>query len=211
MYQCREYHGGKKNADHSLTSSTIPHNLPIRVFWKDINPANRICTPDSKVHGANMGPIWGRQDPGGPHGGPMNLALWDSSSCSKQFDSCYSCLCLSAHLSAHVSVCHNFFYLIPMSHHHWTCISGNANCMYDFRSKVKVTQIVQSYWCICSMAPYLFDYCSKIFERIAIYFPRTIGMIYSFRISIQIYMIWSTGICNSRYILFVSATTIYLK
>ena len=23
--------------------------------------------PDSKVHGANMGPIWGRQDPGGPH------------------------------------------------------------------------------------------------------------------------------------------------
>ena len=23
--------------------------------------------PDSKVHGTNMGPIWGRQDPGGPH------------------------------------------------------------------------------------------------------------------------------------------------
>ena len=23
--------------------------------------------PDSKVHGANMGPIWGRQDPDGPH------------------------------------------------------------------------------------------------------------------------------------------------
>ena len=23
--------------------------------------------PDSKVHGANIGPIWGRQDPGGPH------------------------------------------------------------------------------------------------------------------------------------------------
>ena len=23
--------------------------------------------PDSEVHGANMGPIWGRQDPGGPH------------------------------------------------------------------------------------------------------------------------------------------------
>ena len=31
---------------------------------------------DSKVHGANMGPIWGRQDPGGPHVGPMNLAIW---------------------------------------------------------------------------------------------------------------------------------------
>ena len=32
--------------------------------------------PDSKVHGAYMGPTWGRQDPGGPHAGPMILALW---------------------------------------------------------------------------------------------------------------------------------------
>ena len=29
--------------------------------------------PDSKVHGANMGPTWGRQDPGGPHVGPRTL------------------------------------------------------------------------------------------------------------------------------------------
>ena len=33
--------------------------------------------PDSKVHGANMGSIWGRQGPGGPHVGPMNFAMWD--------------------------------------------------------------------------------------------------------------------------------------
>ena len=32
--------------------------------------------PDSKVHGANMGPTWGRQDPDGPHVGHMNLAIW---------------------------------------------------------------------------------------------------------------------------------------
>ena len=32
--------------------------------------------PDSKVHGANMGSIWGRQDLGGPHVGPMNFAIW---------------------------------------------------------------------------------------------------------------------------------------
>ena len=32
--------------------------------------------PDSKVDRANMGPIWGRQDPGGPHVGPMNFAIW---------------------------------------------------------------------------------------------------------------------------------------
>ena len=34
-----------------------------------------LSAPDSKAHGAKMGPIWGRQDPGGPHVGPMNFAL----------------------------------------------------------------------------------------------------------------------------------------
>ena len=34
-------------------------------------------TQNSKVHGANMGPIWGRQSPGGPHVGPMNFAIWE--------------------------------------------------------------------------------------------------------------------------------------
>ena len=33
-------------------------------------------TLDNKVHGDSMGPIWGRQDPGGPHVGPMNFAIW---------------------------------------------------------------------------------------------------------------------------------------
>ena len=32
--------------------------------------------PDSKVYGANMEPIWDRQDPGGPHVGPMSLVIW---------------------------------------------------------------------------------------------------------------------------------------
>ena len=36
--------------------------------------------PDSKDHGANMGPIWGRQDPGGPHVSPMNFVIWVASS-----------------------------------------------------------------------------------------------------------------------------------
>ena len=36
---------------------------------------NEVTNPDSKVHGANMGPIWGLQDPLGPHVGPMNFAI----------------------------------------------------------------------------------------------------------------------------------------
>ena len=31
--------------------------------------------PDSKVHGANMGPTWALSTPDGPHVGPMNLAF----------------------------------------------------------------------------------------------------------------------------------------
>ena len=33
------------------------------------------CGLNSKVHGANMGPIWDPQDPGGLHVGPMNFAV----------------------------------------------------------------------------------------------------------------------------------------
>ena len=42
-----------------------------------IDQLSRISSPDSKVHGATMGPIWDRQDPDGPHVGPMNLAIWE--------------------------------------------------------------------------------------------------------------------------------------
>ena len=38
-----------------------------------------VQNPGSKVHGANMGLIWGRQDPGGTHVGPMNIAIWEPS------------------------------------------------------------------------------------------------------------------------------------
>ena len=46
--------------------------------WKEhiISMSPKICTaPDSKDHGANMGPTWVLSAPGGPHVGPMNLAI----------------------------------------------------------------------------------------------------------------------------------------
>ena len=44
-----------------------------------VNPnLYQVYNPDNKVQGANMGPIWGRQDPGGPHVGPMNFVIWES-------------------------------------------------------------------------------------------------------------------------------------
>ena len=41
----------------------------------DMNLTETHSVPDSKVHGANMGSIWGRQDPGGPHVDPMKVAI----------------------------------------------------------------------------------------------------------------------------------------
>ena len=44
--------------------------------WFEMPRLSCDAFPDSKVHGANMGPIWGWQHPGGPHVGPMNFAIW---------------------------------------------------------------------------------------------------------------------------------------
>ena len=58
------------------TSSTV---VLSQMRWDNQGSHSFVSTgfcPDSKVHGANMGPIWGQQDPGGPHVGPMNFAIW---------------------------------------------------------------------------------------------------------------------------------------
>ena len=46
------------------------------ILSRHLRGSDVISFPDSKVHGANMGPIWGRQGPGGSHVGPMNFAIW---------------------------------------------------------------------------------------------------------------------------------------
>ena len=45
-------------------------------------------SPDSKIHGANMGPIWGGQDPGGPHVHPMNFVIWVAGKIDPMFRNC---------------------------------------------------------------------------------------------------------------------------
>ena len=50
----------------------------VSIWWRHhgkTKPVSRIRFPDCKVRGACMGPTWDRQDPGGPHVGPMNLAI----------------------------------------------------------------------------------------------------------------------------------------
>ena len=69
---------------HMHTYSTQYYYLVVctDLIQKEMNIGVIVCLlpeqayPNSKVHGAHMGPIWGRQDPGGPHVGPMNFAIW---------------------------------------------------------------------------------------------------------------------------------------
>ena len=46
-------------------------------FIIGLNEVPHNAKADNKVHGANMGPIWDRQDPGGPHVGSMNFVIWE--------------------------------------------------------------------------------------------------------------------------------------
>ena len=55
---------------HNVTIAAITGTFILLPYLLVKAPQNY---PDSKVHGANMGPIWGRQDPGGPMLPPWTL------------------------------------------------------------------------------------------------------------------------------------------
>ena len=59
--------GSNGNSHHSISKL-------ICFLWNTFGWVN---IPDSKVHEANMGPIWVQSAPDGPHVGPMNLAIRD--------------------------------------------------------------------------------------------------------------------------------------
>ena len=70
----------------SLAESPFLYGNPCQIrFWlmiwfmifmrMEYKGTGLISNPDSKVHRANMEPIWGRQNPGVPKVGPMNFDL----------------------------------------------------------------------------------------------------------------------------------------
>ena len=54
------------------------HALIAEYMHELLSRMARTVQPDSKVHEANMGPIWGRQSRDGPYVGPMNFAVWEA-------------------------------------------------------------------------------------------------------------------------------------
>ena len=55
----------------SIVSKVFPFQAV--VIW--MKPMRRHRIPDSKVHGANIGPTWVLSAPDGPHVDPMNIAI----------------------------------------------------------------------------------------------------------------------------------------
>ena len=71
-----------------ITGNKISHQSDVNILdvisrerckiWhsmQSVRTGQRYNYPDSKVHGANMGPTWVLLAPDGPHVGPMNLAI----------------------------------------------------------------------------------------------------------------------------------------
>ena len=69
---------------NNLLKTFVPQfrQLYVKSHWHthEVNPAQ--CIPDSKVHGANMGPTWVPSAPDGPHIGPWTfISGWCRQSC----------------------------------------------------------------------------------------------------------------------------------
>ena len=62
----------------SVHTDWANRSLPIRGTHGWVARGNQEAIPDSKVHGAHMGPTWVLSAPNGPHVGPMNLAIRDA-------------------------------------------------------------------------------------------------------------------------------------
>ena len=74
-----------RHNDHDGVSNHQPHGCLLnRLFRRRSKKTSKLRVtglkllhdPDSKIHGANMGPTWVLSAPDGPHVGPMNLAIW---------------------------------------------------------------------------------------------------------------------------------------
>ena len=78
---CRQPHGlylftKQLMSELILIIGSQTKTCQIIMRYHDMDMLSIVLAPDSKVHEANMGTIWGQQDPGGPHVGRMNLAIW---------------------------------------------------------------------------------------------------------------------------------------
>ena len=131
---------------------------PVCMFWRHWR------TPDSKIHGANMGPIWVLSAPDGPLVGPMNLAIRDNIYWSEM-----SYLCGSAHSFHAVKACllscyetslpivlvidrlHPQSICFPINHYKNFSQSLQRHTLVVAACYIKVQINFQHWWCKVSM------------------------------------------------------------
>ena len=66
-----------ESAKDTVNKVLKQNNVDQIIYMSNTGEYTLQAFPDNKVHGANMGPMWGQQDPGGPHVAPMNFAIWE--------------------------------------------------------------------------------------------------------------------------------------
>ena len=94
------------NALQILQSCTKPST------WDISFSERRSSIPDSKVHGANMGPTWVLSAPDGLHIGPMNLAMRDIMVFCSWVVVCYHIVSEQCNTLPPVVFC--FIWILPM-------------------------------------------------------------------------------------------------
>ena len=94
--------------------------LCLKMIWSCTNP-------DSKVHGTNMGPTWVLLASGGPHVGPINLAIRGNIVCSVP-SVCYLSIIRSG---MYFHTLGEFYISYPMKHtfHDWMQQSLSNICL----------------------------------------------------------------------------------
>ena len=118
-----------------------------------VNEGTHLChaipsNPDSKVHGANMGPTWGRQDPGGPNVCYTNFAIWES------FKSLHTTGTFAGHLRGdceHLKYARLMMATVPLSY--WTVLFdvsvniflGRGNSSITLTTKYKRNEMLFSW------------------------------------------------------------------
>ena len=129
-------------------SIVLGHFVNRTLFWLVlcIKMTNHIY-PDSKVHGVNMGPIWGQQDPGGPHVGPMNFVMFAKYSYKRCSIAC-------------VGLCPAMF-----SFPFWIVVDSSGRLFHNLSTNHGVPQHVQTY-ARCQSGCGTHSVCCKYFGKV---------------------------------------------
>ena len=98
-----------------------------------------------------MGPIWCRQDPGGPHVGPMNFAIWDVRRITKRTEG----VCYNQWAPQMNFLC--IFFSRVKQYYLWTPTHAAANFVWEIICCLRIGDVEPStnfrhksyYWYLC--------------------------------------------------------------